>query len=38
MPFFLGLVFGDLLAGGISSIIMSIFGPEILAGYMLQFG
>ncbi len=38
MPFFLGLAFGDLLADGISWIIMSLFGPEILAGYMVQFG
>jgi hypothetical protein len=38
MPFFLGLAFGDLLAGGISWIIMAIFGPDIFAGYMVQFG
>ncbi len=38
MPFFLGLAFGDLLAGGISWIVMGIFGPDILAGYMVQFG
>ena len=38
MPFFLGLAFGDLLAGGISWIAMAAFGPDILGGYMVQFG
>lgn len=38
MPFFLGLAFGDLLAGGISWILTWVFGPEILSGYMVQFG
>ncbi len=38
MPLFLGLAFGDLLAGGISWIAMAIWGPEVLAGYMVQFG
>jgi len=38
MPFFLGLAFGDLLAGGISWIIMGIFGPDVFNGYMVQFG
>lgn len=38
MPFFLGLAFGDLLAGGISWIAMKAFGPDILGGYMVQFG
>jgi len=38
MPFFLGLVFGDLLAGGISWVFMAILGPDITAGYLVQFG
>jgi len=37
MPFFLGLAFGDLLAGGISWILMAIFGPDVFNGYMIQF-
>lgn len=38
MPFFLGLAFGDLLAGGISWIVMGLFGPDVFNGYMVQFG
>lgn len=39
MPFFLGLAFGDLLAGGISWIIMGLSSnPDIFNGYMVQFG
>lgn len=38
MPFFLGLAFGDLFAGGLSWIAMAIFGPEVFNGYMVQFG
>jgi hypothetical protein len=38
MPFFLGMAFGDLLAGGISWVIMGIFGGDIFNGYMVQFG
>ncbi|MFP3903585.1 MAG: DUF6784 domain-containing protein, partial [Armatimonadota bacterium] len=38
MPFFLGVAFGDLLAGGISWVIMGIFGGDIFNGYMVQFG
>jgi hypothetical protein len=38
MPFFLGLVFGDLLAGGVTWLLMGIFGYEITQGYMVQFG
>lgn len=38
MPFFLGLVFGDLLAGGVTWLLMGIFGHEITQGYMVQFG
>jgi len=38
MPFFLGLAFGDLLAGGIAWILIGVFGPEITNGYMVQFG
>jgi hypothetical protein len=38
MPFFLGLAFGDLLAGGITWILIGVFGPEITNGYMVQFG
>jgi hypothetical protein len=38
MPFFLGLAFGDLLAGGLSWIVMALFGPDTLGGYMVQFG
>lgn len=38
MPFFLGLAFGDLFAGGLSWIAMAAFGPEVFNGYMVQFG
>jgi len=38
MPFFLGLAFGDLLVGGITWLAMAVFGPDITAGYMVQFG
>ena len=38
MPFFLGLAFGDLFAGGLSWLAMAIFGPEVFNGYMVQFG
>ena len=38
MPFFLGLVIGDLLAGGISWLLLGIFGPDVLQGYSVQFG
>ncbi len=38
MPFFLGLAFGDLFAGGLSWIAMAIFGPEVFKGYLIQFG
>ncbi|MFP3905001.1 MAG: DUF6785 family protein, partial [Armatimonadota bacterium] len=38
MPFFLGLALADLLVGGITWILMAIFGPDILAGYVVQFG
>lgn len=38
MPFFLGLAFGDLFAGGLSWIAMAIFGPEVFNGYLIQFG
>jgi hypothetical protein len=38
MPFFLGLAFGDLLCGGITWILMALLGPDITAGYMVQFG
>lgn len=38
MPFFLGLALADLLVGGMSWIIMAIFGPDILGGYVVQFG
>ena len=35
---FLGLVFGDLLAGGVTWLLMGLFGHEITQGYMVQFG
>lgn len=38
MPFFLGLAFGDLLSGGITWIVMAVFGHDITSGYMVQFG
>lgn len=38
MPFFLGLAFGDLFIGGISWVLMALFGAEIFNGYMVQFG
>lgn len=38
MPFFLGLAMADLLVAGLSRIVMAIFGPDILAGYMVHFG
>jgi len=38
IPFFLGLAFGDLFAGGLSWIAMWLFGPEVFNGYMVQFG
>jgi len=38
MPFFLGLAMADLFAAGISWLIMAIFGPESLAGYIVHFG
>jgi len=38
MPFFLGLVMADLLAGGLSWVVMAVFGPDSLAGYIVHFG
>lgn len=38
MPFFLGLVIGDLLAGGLIWILLAAFGSEITRGYVVQFG
>ncbi len=38
MPFFLGLAMADLLLAGLSRIVMAVFGPDILAGYMVHFG
>lgn len=38
MPFFLGLVMADLLAGGLSWILMAAFGSDILQGYIVHFG
>jgi hypothetical protein len=37
MPFFLGLVIADLVAGGLSWLILLAFGPRALAGYVVQF-
>ncbi len=37
MPFFLGLVIADLVAGGVSWLILLVFGPRALAGYVVQF-
>jgi len=38
MPFFLGLAMADLLIAGISRVLMALFGPDILAGYIVYFG
>ena len=38
MPLFLGLVVGDLLAGGISWLALLILGRDALAGYVVWFG
>jgi len=38
MPFFLGLAMADLLMGGLSWIVMALFGPDSLAGYIVHFG
>ncbi len=38
MPFFLGLVVADLLAGGISWLLVWWLGPDALGGYVVQFG
>jgi len=38
MPFFLGLVMGDLLAGGISWLALLILGRDALGGYVVWFG
>jgi hypothetical protein len=37
MPFFLGLVLADLLAGGLSWLLLLIIGPQALGGYVVQF-
>jgi len=38
MPFFMGLVVGDLLAGGISWLVLLILGRDALGGYVVWFG
>lgn len=38
MPLFLGLVVGDLLAGGLSWLALALLGRQALGGYVVQFG